>query len=510
MSEVDRRDEIQPRSPAIFFTLVAIAAAAIGFGAYAFYRQTAGDFIVTHLRTPGFGGAAWGLYICFDVYFVGVSFAGITVAAIARLFHVDTLKPITRLAELLTISSLIAGGCVIVADLGRPLHGLLKLPAYARPSSPFYGTFTLVIAGYMFSSFVYFVLAGRRDAAAMARTGPRLLRWLYRLWASGYRDTPIERRRHRKTSFWLSLTILPLLVVAHSTLGFIFGIQSGRPGWYSALQAPAFVVLAGVSGTGMVILAAVTLRKLFGLHRLMPDAALRWLGTFLWILALIYVYFMVVEELTASYAAPAADRHVAHQVVAGEFALSFWITAISLFLAFLIPFLMFVTKRFHVAGLVVAAALANVAAILKRLLIVVPSQTEGALLPIEPARSYTPNWIEIGIITGLFGIIALALLVFTRLFPIVPSKAADEPETPSPRQLRRGLATGLTAAIAIAMIAFGLIDSFRLLSGGELDPVVRFSPVIFASGVMVLFSSAIVYEVIGDARAPDPPSSTAD
>src|SRR5262249_34850893 len=158
--------------------------AALGLGAAAFLQQSAYGFIVTGLRTPGYGSAAWGLYIAFDVFFVGVRFAGITVAAICRLFDIPILKPITRLAELLTITALLAGACVVLADLGRPAHGLLKLPRYANPSSPFYGTFTLVLAGYLFSSLVFFFLSGRSDAARLAadpRTGGR---WFYRLWAS--------------------------------------------------------------------------------------------------------------------------------------------------------------------------------------------------------------------------------------------------------------------------------------------------------------------------------------
>ena len=59
----------------------------------------------------------------------------------------------------------------------------------------------------------------------------------------------------------------------------------------------------------------------------------------MWVLALVYLYFMAVEELTATYAAPEADRHVAHEVVGGRFAPIFWSTAGSLFLTFLLPFL---------------------------------------------------------------------------------------------------------------------------------------------------------------------------
>ena len=179
-----------PAGRPAWWLLVLLAGAAVGFGAWCFARQTERGFIVTGLRAPGYGGAAWGLYVAFDVFFVGVSFAGITVASIARLFGIRTLEPVTRLAELLTITALVAGAGVIVADLGRPLHGFLKLPRYANPRSPFYGTFTLVVAGYLFSSFVYFFLAGRADAARLAATGPARLRPLYRLWASGWRGSP--------------------------------------------------------------------------------------------------------------------------------------------------------------------------------------------------------------------------------------------------------------------------------------------------------------------------------
>jgi dimethyl sulfoxide reductase membrane subunit len=494
--------EVQPlpRTRGAWLAAVAIAAAAIGFGLFAFVEQTRHGFIVTGLRNPGQGGGAWGLYIAFDVFFVGVSFAGITVAALCRLFDIAALKPVTRLAELLTITALLAGACAVLSDLGRPLDGLLKLPRYANPRSPFFGTFTLVVAGYLFSSIVYFFLAGRGDAAETARRARRG-RWFYRLWASGWRGGAADVDRHHRVSFWLALGILPLLVTAHSTLGFIFGIQSGRPGWYSALQAPGFVIMAGVSGTGMVILVTLGVRRLLGLHDRIPDASVRWLGNLLWVLALVYLYFMVVEELTATYAAPAADRHVAHEIVGGAFAPVFWLTAGSLFLAFLIPFALYLRKRTSVAALGVAALLANVAAVLKRFLIVVPSQTHGMLAPVDPPDAYAPTWVELGMVGGMFGVVALAILLFVRIFPIVPTPHPPDPEHRPERDWRRAAATALTALVALGVIALGLSDSFRLWSE-EIDPRIPFSPAIFATGVILLFSSAIVYETFPPRRRP--------
>lgn len=490
---------------ATWYLLGAAAICALGLGLYAYSIQLEHGDIVTGLRNPGNGGAAWGLYIVFYIYFVGVSFAGITVAAMARLFHIETLKPVTRLAELLTISALLVGAMMVLADLGRPMQGLLKLPMLARPSSPFYGTFTLVVSGYLFSSLVFFVLAGRADASAMARTGPRPLRWLYRLWASGFRDEDVAHARHWRTSFILALTILPLLVIAHSTLGFIFGIQAGRPGWFSALQAPAFVVLAGVSGTGMLILLALAARRMFRLEDRLPVTAIRWLGNFLWVLTLVYIYFIIVEELTSTYAAPRADRAIAHQVVGGQFARSFWITIGCLFLAFLIPFVAYLRGKGSMGALAVAALLANVAAVLKRLLLVVPSQTHGGMIQLQVGY-YQPSWIEVAVVLGALGLLCLMILTFGRFFPLVPTPVAPaRRHARIPRETLRRLVTFACMAAALTLIVIGLTDSFRLWSGAELDPRIPFAPAIFASGVILLFSSAIVYETF-PGRRPRPPA----
>jgi hypothetical protein len=259
-------------------------------------------------------------------------------------------------------------------------------------------------------------------------------------------------------------------------------------------------VLAGASGTGMLILAAVILRRMLRLRDRIPDRAIHWLGGFLWVLALVYLYFTIVEELTATYAGPQMDRHVAHQIVTGSYSSSFWVAVSCLFLGFFIPFLQYLRSKPSVTGIAIAAALVNIGALVKRLLIVVPSQTHGSFLALDEG-TYSPSWIEWSIMAGAASVVLLIILVFARIFPLTHGHEAElTRDTPLPREPIRKLVSLAWAACAIVLVVVGLTDSFRLWSGGELDPRLPLSPVIFAAGVMMLFSTAIVYEVLPSPR----------
>ena len=394
------------------------------WGVFAYSRDYAEGLIVTGLRTVGtMGGATWGLYVGFVVYFVGVSFAGISTAALIRLLNLRHMRPVSRIAELLTIIALLLAALMILADLGQPVRAIQNFLLYARPQSPFFGTFTLVISGYLFSSLVYFYLDGRRDAALCAQVPGRLRRF-HELWAAGYRDTPAERARHVRASFFLSLAILPLLVTAHSTLGFVFGLQVGRPGWFSSLQAPGFVVLAGVSGIGLLIVIAAVVRATLHEADRLSLQVFRWLANFLMVLTAAYLYFLVVDWLTAAYQGNVHDVRVAMAILTGNFAWIYWLSVASLIAAFVVLGGQFLSNRYSLGLVVFSGAVVQVAAVGKRFLLVVPSQTEGTLLPYLPG-TYGPTWIEYSVIAGLLAFGSLLYVLFLKIFPIME---VDVPE----------------------------------------------------------------------------------
>ena len=400
-----------------WWVLVLALLAVIGIGVVGYLTQfLVGDY-TTGLRDIGTGGgAAWGLYIIFLEYFIGVGFAGATLAAIIRIFNLKKLQPISRIGVVLTVICLPLGGLSIMADLGQPERGLVNVIQFVSPHSPFFGDFTLVIAGSLIASVLFLYLTGRADAAIMARQ-PGRLQWFYKLWAWGFRGTPGEASRHSAVLRWLGLAIIPLLIVAQSTLGSVFGIQGGRPGWYGAIQAPLTLAIAAVSGLGFLIVVAGILRKALNLKQQLEPGIFRWLGNLLWLLVSGYLFLTVLELLAANYAGPSQDAAVAGQLLTGAYAPVFWGGTGLMVAAFLMLFAQFAFNRYSIGWTVLAGVLVNFAAVAKRFFTVVPSQSYGTALPYVHGY-YWPTWVEYSVVLGVFALGVLIYAIFVKIFPI--------------------------------------------------------------------------------------------
>ncbi len=102
----------------------------------------------------------------------------------------------------------------------------------------------------------------------------------------------------------------------------------------------------------------------------------------------------------------------------------------------------------------------NLAAVGKRFLIVVPSQTLGMLLPYG-LGSYVPSPVEVRIILGLIGLGTLLYAVFAKVFPIMEVEAPDEAIPWQARMVfsmpsRRALSPRTVVAIAMVVAGFAI------------------------------------------------------
>ena len=187
------------------------------------------------------------------------------------------------------------------------------------------------------------------------------------------------------------------------------------------------MILAGVSGVGLLIVIAAIVRWVLGVEDQLNLDVFKWLGNFLMVLTITYFYFLVVEWLTTTYAGHHHEVRVSNALLTGEYAWLFWGVVATMTIAvvtLILPYLpaprgvrlpayqpmyaraagvaalaVAVLRRSIIAGTVLSGVLVNLAAIGKRVLVVVPSQTHGSLLP-YPIGSYSPTWVEYSIISA--------------------------------------------------------------------------------------------------------------
>ena len=400
-----------------FFGLMAVLLGAMVLGGYALYIQFTEGHYVSGMRDIGSGGAAWGIYIGMLVYFIGISYAGISVSAAVRLLNLEKYKPVARMGELLTIIALLLGSLFILFDLGQPIRGAINMFQFGRPMSPLFFTFSVIATGYLWSTLIFMYISGRRDAAIMKANGLGI-KPLYTVLSGGYVDSHKAREKHDKVLKALAVAILPLLVMAHSFLGFVFGLQVGRPGWYTAIQAPAFVTLAAASGIGALIIIALVIRRTYGLQQILTQDIFRGLGNFMGAATGVYIYMIISEMYVMKYAGPSREVLIADSMLSGQLAPYFWTEILSFIAAFLIIFAMFARKSYSLLGITTSAVLVNIGALLARNMIIIPSQTLGMQLPYA-LGSYFPSWIEISVVVGLFALGVFLYSIFTKIFPII-------------------------------------------------------------------------------------------
>ena len=100
----------------MYYLIVGTLAVVVANAVYAYYIQLQNGLIVTGLREP----ITWGVYLANFIFFIGISHAGTLISAILRLSHAEWRRPVTRIAESITVMAISVGALFPLIDLGRP------------------------------------------------------------------------------------------------------------------------------------------------------------------------------------------------------------------------------------------------------------------------------------------------------------------------------------------------------------------------------------------------------
>ena len=135
-----------------FYLFVAGLGALFLLGVYAYTVQLRQGLAATAMRDY----VSWGLYITNFVFFIGISHVGALMSAILRISGAGWRRPVTRMAEAITFSSLFFGALMPIIDLGRP-DRMLNLLFYPRIQSPIVWDFVSIFT-YLMGSTIFLYL----------------------------------------------------------------------------------------------------------------------------------------------------------------------------------------------------------------------------------------------------------------------------------------------------------------------------------------------------------------
>ena len=403
-----------------FYVFLGVLIAGLLWVGYAWFVQLTQGLVVTGMRDIP-GGSTWGVYMVNFVFFIGITHAGIAIASGIRLLKIKEYVPIARIAELITIFSLMVAGFSIILDMGRPDRTFNIILYYPQRigQSPVVWDIT-AIATYLIFAITYLYTEMREDLARLV--GRVKFQRLYKLLLPLYEKG--ERERVERIVWWASIFNFPIMVMVHTTVAWVFGLMSARPGWYSAVMGPYYVAGAVLSGIAAVIVAAAIYRRVFNWQDVIGPKIFRGLGRFLAWVTIIYLYFVLAEQLTVRYGGVIPEVKVSDAVVQFQYAWPFWLQVGALSIAFIIYFLPTVRpSAFRIWSTVLASVLVVVSLWVTRFLIVVPALLHPYLYP---AGVYSPTWVEWSLVGGGFVIVVFLFTLFTKIFPVFPITEARE------------------------------------------------------------------------------------
>ena len=389
----------------VWITVLLIA---IGFAGYGLYQQIAHGHGVTGMRD----NVVWGIYIVNFVFLIGLSYAGAIIAGFLVLFKVQWGKPLIRLAQLMTLASVIVGPIFILLCVGR-FDRLHHLFIYPRLQSPLTWD-VLAVMTFLVGSFIFLYLEILPDLAVYRDSNLKVSKWKHNLYgwlAIGYTGLERQKKLLSTSQNLMAIILIPLSIMVASILSWIFGMTL-RPGWHSTIFGPYFVLGALYSGVGVLIVITWYTRKVYHLEKFITPRHFDYLAYIMLVLAAGYGYFTFSEYFTSWYGSEKWDN----QLITKLFSWKEYgkLTFFANMAGVVLPILFVAIPKLRKPDSLAFVSMIMVLAMwVKRYLIVIPT-LETPLLPIQDVR---PEYVHYSITAVewmmTIGGVASFFLIFT-------------------------------------------------------------------------------------------------
>lgn len=320
----------------------------------------------------------------------------------------------------MTLFAVACAGIFPLLHVGRPwlAYWLLPYPntmsVWPNFRSPLLWD-VFAVSTYATVSLLFWYVGLIPDMATLRdRARSRVARIVYGVLAMGWRGSALHWHRYETAYLLLAGLATPLVLSVHTIVGLDFAIAL-VPGWHNTLFPPYFVAGAIFAGFAMVLILAIPLRAVYGLHAFITMRHLENMGKVILATGLIVAYGYGMEVFMGWYSGNIYEWTMVKNRMFGPYAPLFWmlITCNAI-----VPQLLWIRGvRTNVPGLFAIAVVVSIGMWLERFIIVITSLHRDFMA--SSWDMYWPTVWDWGLTIGTFGLFGFLAFLFIRFLPMI-------------------------------------------------------------------------------------------
>jgi molybdopterin-containing oxidoreductase family membrane subunit len=363
----------------------------------------------------------WGLDIVNFIWWVGVAHAGTLISALLFLTKQYWRTTIGRMAEAMTVFSVMMAGLYPAIHVGRAWFDWFMFPVpnsndlWPQFRSPLMWD-VFAVNTYLVVSMLFWFMGMIPDFAVLRdRATTRIRKTIFSFLAMGW--TGSARQWHHYEKAYLVLCGLCTLLVF--TVSSIVGLDfctAQIAGWHATIFPLYFVIGAVFCGFGMMLVLLVPLRKWCGLENVITRSHMDKVAKLALVSGNMIAYIYLMEFFIAWYTGDPYERWVfGHRLFGHTYIIMGWILIIVN--VGVTQLLWFKKIRSNMLLLFIIGLLINCGMWSERFVIVVGSLYQDFL----PANwgKYMPTIWDIGLYAGTLGAFFMLYLLFVKFLPMI-------------------------------------------------------------------------------------------
>ncbi len=274
----------------------------------------------------------WSLLVVIYPYLTGLVAGAFILASLVKVFNVEALRPVYRIALLTALAFMLVAPLSLLAHLGHPDR---SFEIFLTPNV----TSAMAMFGFVYLWYLMAVLFleiwfdYRRDFIKWGQEGKGLKKWFYKFLSLFSKDvSPKALAFDDKAERVITILGIPSAFLLHGYVGFIFGSVKANPFWSSVLMPIVFLFSAIVSGIALVLLIYMIITPFR--YKQIDEKCLDTLASFLFYAMIIDFSLEILDFIHRIYESE-ESIHILSQLVAGK--LFFSLIIVQLIIGMIIP-----------------------------------------------------------------------------------------------------------------------------------------------------------------------------